>query len=298
MSQGPGEDRAAAFEQQRSRLMGVCYRMLGSVADAEDVVQEAWLRWSRVDLEDVDVPEALLTTIATRLALDRLRRVKLRREVYSGSWLPEPVVAQDDPAAAAELADSLSMALLVVLETLTPLERAAFVLHEVFARPYADVAAILQRSEPAVRQLVHRARDHVDAGHARYQADRGTHAKVVRSFLAACETADVEGLMGLLAPDVVMVSDGGGVVRAPRRPVNGADKVARLLAGIAVRVEPGTTFSVEIFNGTLGLVARVGGEPVSAMAVTIREGVVQTLHLIANPAKLAPLRTGCAVAIH
>jgi RNA polymerase sigma-70 factor, ECF subfamily len=282
------------FEALRPRLMGVAYRILGSVTDAEDVLQDAWMRWSRTDADRVDNPEAYLVTVVGRRATDQLRQAKRRRESYTGPWLPEPVTNERDPAldpeAAAELADSLSMALLVVLETLSPLERAAFVLREVFDRPYPEVAATLGRSEQAVRQLVHRARGRVDDGHARYQADVATHTHVVQQFLAACRGADLNALMALLAPDVVIVSDSGGQAQAPRRPVYGRDKVARLLVGIAGRLPEGLTFALEYFNGALGVVARIGGVPVSAMAVRAADGTVQSLQLIANPEKLAFLQ--------
>jgi RNA polymerase sigma-70 factor (TIGR02957 family) len=279
--------RLAAFERQRPRLTGVAYRLLGSVADAEDVVQDAWLRWDGTT-EDVRNEEAYLTTVVTRLALDRLRRARAHRQAYPGPWLPEPIAEGEDPAAAAELADSLSMALLVVLETMSPLERAAFVLHEVFGQPYAAVAAVLGRSEASVRQLAHRARTRVDAGRPRYRADRHTHARVVRGFLAACQDADLPALLEVLAPDVVIVSDGGGVAPAPRRPVSGRDKVARLLRGIAGRVPAGAAFTLEPFNGSLGIVTRIDGTPVAAMAVTVDGDQVRALHLVANPGKLAP----------
>jgi RNA polymerase sigma-70 factor (ECF subfamily) len=270
--------------------MGVAYRILGSVADAEDVLQDAWLRWNTQDLKTVQSARAFLSTVVTRLSIDRLRRIRARRETYTGPWLPEPIVtaegSPDDPAAAAELADSLSMALLVVLETLSPLERAAFVLREVFERPYPEVAAALGKQEAATRQLVHRARDHVDAGHARFQADRRTHAAVVERFLTACRDADLAALMDILAPDVVIVSDSGGQARAPRRPVHGRDNVARLLVGIAANVPPGTTFTLESFNGHLGIVARMGDLPISAMAVDVNDTLVSTLHLLANPEKM------------
>ena len=279
----------AAFEEQRRRLMGVSYRILGSIADAEDVVQDAWLRWSGTDTARVENPEAFLTTVVTRLSLDRLRTLKARREVYSGPWLPEPVAADSDPQVAVELADSLSLALLVVLETLSPLERAAFVLREVFAEPYAVVAEILDRDEPAVRQLVHRARRHVDAGGARYRADRTTHHEVVQRFLAACQTADLDALLAVLAPDVALVSDAGGVGRAPVRPISGEDKVGRFLIGVTTKVVPGTTVGLEVFNGQLGLVARLDGRAITAIAFRITEQQIQTMHLLANPEKLAAL---------
>lgn len=281
--------RAEVFEAQRRRLTGVSYRVLGTVADAEDVVQEAWLRWTRVDPDRVDNAEAYLTTVVTRLSLDRLRQLKASREVYSGPWLPEPVAPDTDPQAAAELADSLSLALLVVLETLSPLERAAFVLREVFGEPYPVLAHTLGRAEPAVRQLVRRARQHVEASSVRFRADRNTHAEVVRRFTAACRSADPTALLAVLAPDVVLISDGGGVAKAPVRPVHGQDKVARLLIGILGKAPEGMRAGLEVFNGRLGLVARLNGRAVGALAVSTSDQAVQALYLVANPAKLAAL---------
>jgi RNA polymerase sigma-70 factor, ECF subfamily len=278
-----------AFTEQRRRLMGVSYRILGSIADAEDVVQEAWLRWSAIDTAKVENPEAFLTTVVTRLSLDRLRALKARREVYSGPWLPEPVAADADPEAAAELADSLSMALLVVLETLSPLERAAFVLREVFAEPYDVVAEILGRDQAAVRQLVHRARQHVDAGGARYRADRATHIEVVQRFMAACQNADLDALLAVLAPDVVLVSDGGGVGKAPVRPIAGEDKVGRFMIGATSKGVAEATVGLEVFNGQVGLVVRLHGRAITALAFRIADERIQTLHLLANPEKLAAL---------
>ena len=283
------------FEEQRRRLLGISYRILGSYADAEDVVQDAWLRWSGTDPAKVENPEAYLTTVVTRLSLDRLRRLKARREIYPGPWLPEPVAVDLGPESAAELTDSLSLALLVVLETLSPLERAAFVLREVFSEPYAVVAEILDREEPAVRQLVHRARQHVDAGGARYRADRTTHNEVVERFLAACATADLDALLEVLAPEVVLVSDAGGVGKAPVRPITGEDKVGRFLIGVTTKVVPGTTVGLEAFNGRLGLVARLSGQAITAIAFDIGAGQVSTLHLMANPEKLAALDTPTAL---
>src|SRR5689334_10506290 len=245
-------DATEVFETLRPRLLGVAYRILGSVADAEDVLQEAWMRWSCTDASTVANPEAYLVTVVGRRATDHLRAAKRRRESYTGPWLPEPVGNEPDPAldpaAAAELADSLSMALLVVLETLSPLERAAFVLREMFDRPYPEVAATLGRSEQAVRQLVHRARGRVEEGHARFRADVATHAQVVSRFLAACRGADLDALLAVLAPDVVIISDSGGQAQ---------------------------------------IVGRVDGIPIAAMAVTVAEGSVQSLQLIVNPEKLA-----------
>ncbi len=284
------EARAEAFELLRPRLTGIAYRMLGSVADAEDVVQETWLRWQRSTGDDatgapIRSSEAFLVTIATRLSLDRLRRVKAQRETYYGPWLPEPVIP-DEPAQHAELADSLATALLVVLETMSPSERAAFVLHDVFEQPYPEIAQTLERSEPAVRQLVTRARSRVQSGRGRYEADRTVHAEVVDRFVAACETADFGSLISVLAPDVVIVSDGGGKAQAPPKPVFGADKVARLIAGFRRRSPAETEYSAEFFNGAPGLVARLGDQLIGVVSVQVRDGLVQSLHLVANPEKL------------
>lgn len=284
----PLRDQVAIFEDERPLMMGIGYRILGSVSDAEDVVQEAWLRWQATEVARVENPEAFLTTVVTRLSLDRLRRLRARREVYPGPWLPEPVAA-DDPQATVERADSLSVALLVVLQALSPLERAAFVLREVFDQPYPEVAYTLGRTEAAVRQLVSRARHHVEEGAGRFRADRDTHVMVVQRFLAACQSADPGPLLDVLAPDVVVISDGGGVAPAPLRPVSGSDKVARLLLGIAARVPAGTVYALETFNGQLGIVARANGRAVSAVAVSVAGRAVRALHVIANPDKLAHL---------
>jgi RNA polymerase sigma-70 factor, ECF subfamily len=286
---------AEEFEELRPLLFSIAYRILGSVSEAEDAVQETWLRYHASDTVPISL-KSFLAAVVTRVSIDVLRSARVRRETYVGHWLPEPLLTDDastaypDPEHAAELADSLSMALLVVLETLSPLERAAFVLREVFDRPYPEVAATLGRSEQAVRQLVHRARGRVDDGHARFRADVATHAQVVSRFLAACQGADLETLLAVLAPDVVIISDGGGQAQAPRRPVSGRDKVARLLVGFNGRVPEGLTFGLEYFNGALGIVARVDGVPIAAMAVTVAGGTVQSLQLIANPEKLAFLQ--------
>ena len=238
MTQDPGGDEdiaLAAFEAQRPRLTGIAYRILGSADDAQDAVQDAWLRWSSVTGSEVRNAEALLTTIVTRLSLDRLRRAKTQREAYTGPWLAQPCRAQVDPEAAAELADSLSLAMLVVLETLSPLERAAFILHEVFEHPYADISTALDRSQASVRQLVHRARVRIQDGATRYDTDPAHHAQVVEQFLAACLSADSGALLKVMAPDVVLLSDGGGVAQAPLRPIQGSAKVSRLMQSIAGR---------------------------------------------------------------
>lgn len=226
----PDTDTAVdVFAAHRPALVGVAYRILGSVGDAEDVAQEAWLRWAEHYSPEIRDPRAYLIKVASRLALDRLRQSKARREAYFGPWLPEPLLTGSDPDGEAELADAVSMALLVVLETLSPLERAVFVLREAFALPYGEIAETLGRSESAVRQLARRARDHVEQRRPRYDTDPAVRRRVTERFLSACDTADFAGLVELLAPDVVHVGDGGGTVPAPRRPIDGPARIARLM---------------------------------------------------------------------
>ncbi|MGW3866037.1 RNA polymerase sigma factor SigJ, partial [Streptomyces sp. NPDC005047] len=228
------------FEAHRPVLLGVAYRMLGRLADAEDVVQEAWLRWSGADRSTVREPRGYLVRVTTRLAIDRLRQIKSRGETYVGPWLPEPYVTDfgdtvPDTAERAVLADSVSLAVLVVLESLSPLERAVFVLREAFGYPYAEIAAMLERGEPAVRQLAGRARKHVDERRPRYDVDPVQRRDLTERFLAAAADGDLAGLMELLAPDVRLVGDSGGKSKAPLRVLESSDKVARFLQGTPLR---------------------------------------------------------------
>jgi RNA polymerase sigma-70 factor (ECF subfamily) len=288
-----GADPAYAtrvFSEHRDLLVGVAYRVLGSVTDAEDAVQEAWLRWSKVDPAEVANPRAFLVRVTTRLAIDRLRRAKTRRESYVGPWLPEPVLTGHDVAEEVELAESVSMAMLVVLETLSPLERAVFVLREAFGMPYAEIGEVIGRKEEAARQLARRARDHVRERGARFEADQETRRHVTERFLEAAVDGDVQTLMEVLAPGVTLVADGGGRARAPRRPVHGADKVARFLAAVATR--PGQDLRTRLaqVNGGPGIVVTSEGEPVAALVLDVAGGVARTVHLVANPEKLAGVR--------
>ena len=217
------------FVAHRSLLFTVAYEMLGSAADAEDVVQETWLRWAAVDQAEVRDPRAYLVRIVTRQALNRLRTLARRREEYVGEWLPEPLLTSPDVADDVELAESVSIAMLTVLETLTPTERAVFVLREVFDVPYDEIAEAVDKSPAAVRQIAHRAREHVAARRPRVQVDRTEQQQVVERFVAAVTTGDVQGLMDVLAPDVVLLADGGGIAQAVRVPVVGVKKVVNLL---------------------------------------------------------------------
>src|SRR5829696_8936165 len=299
-----GRDSARVFDEHRALLISVAYRILGSVTDAEDTVQEAWLRWSGVNLSDVRDPRAFLVRVTTRLAIDRLRRAKTRRESYVGPWLPEPILTGRDVAEDVALAESVSMAMLVVLETLTPLERAVFVLREAFGMPYAEIGEVIGRKEVAVRQLARRARGHIQERRSRFDADQSEQRRVTERFLEATSTGNLDALMAVLSPGVTLVADGGGRALAPRRPVRGAEKVARFLLAVAteermarflrsVGSEPivaDLRVSMASVNGGPGILIVSGNKPISALVLDVSEGVVRTIHLVANPDKLAGVR--------
>jgi RNA polymerase sigma-70 factor (ECF subfamily) len=292
-----GFDSLAAFDRHRRLLFDVAYQMLGSVADAEDVVQDTWLRWSAAGRGDVVDERAYLVRIASRLALDRLTDARARRETYVGPWLPEPlltgpVVAAGagpvDPAEAAAVGDQLSLALLVVLESLSPAERAVFVLREAFGMSFAEVAEALGRSEAAVRQMAHRAREHVQARRPRFEADRRETREVTERFLAAAVSGDVESLLAALSPGVVLISDGGGKVKAARRPIVGADKVARFLAAIGPQgAGLGLRVGLAEVNGAPAIVAWNDEGPYMALQLVLVDGLVDQVLYMGNPDKLA-----------
>jgi RNA polymerase sigma-70 factor (TIGR02957 family) len=292
-AQPPVGDPAAVFDQHRRLLFTVAYQMLGSVADAEDAVQDAWLRWSAADRDDVADPKAYLVRVVSRLALDRLGAARTRRETYVGPWLPEPLVTDTapDPGEAAEVAEQVSLALLVVLETLSPLERAVFVLREVFGLPVAEVATAVDRSEAAVRQLAHRAREHVQARQPRFDPDRRTQEQVTERFFNAVAGGDIDALMAVLSPGVVLVSDGGGVANAARRPIEGADKVARFLLGIAAKgfSIPGLEVRIADVNGEPGFAAWVDGTPFMAVSPVVGDDRIEQVLVVVNPSKLVGL---------
>ncbi|QNE17891.1 RNA polymerase sigma-70 factor [Kribbella qitaiheensis] len=298
----PGDEQLAAeFAEHRAVLVGAAYRVVGSMVDAEDVVQETWLRWAAADRSDVRDVRAYLIRITSRLALNRLRQQKSRREQYVGPWLPEPIAAApagDDPAAVAELADSVSMAMLVVLETLTPLERAAFVLREVFELPFSEIGDTLGRSEAAVRQLAHRAREHVHARQPRQQVDKARHTEVTSQFLAAAWSGDLDQVVSLLAPDVVLVSDGGGKRKAALRPLLGADKVARWLLGIFQNDVQAMALEVRAaeVNGEQAFIAYDGDEvdSVAFMELDNANAICQ-IYVVRNPDKLLAIPAKGAV---
>ncbi|TDC51082.1 RNA polymerase sigma-70 factor [Jiangella ureilytica] len=282
------EDAATdAFVAHRNLLFTVAYEMLGSAADAEDVLQETWLRWSGVDQGTVRDPRAYLVRIATRQALTRLRTLHRRKEDYVGPWLPEPLLTAPDVAEDLELADSVSMAMLLVLETLTPTERAVFVLRDVFALEYDEIAAAVDKTPVAVRQIAHRAREHVAARRPRSAASRTDTRAALDAFQRAVETGDLQGLLDILAPDVVALGDGGGVAQAVRKPVVGAKKVGNLLRAGVTRFGAEMTVEPVQVNGYPALLARIGGRLDGILTVRVDDGLVTGLYYVRNPEKLS-----------
>ncbi|MFI6517545.1 RNA polymerase sigma-70 factor [Spirillospora sp. NPDC050679] len=284
MDQNAADRATEAFVAHRNLLFTVAYEMLGSAADAEDVLQETWLRWVEVDPGRVRDQRAYLVRITTRQALNRLRAMTRRREAYVGPWLPEPLLTAPDVAGDAELAESVSTALMLVLETLSPTERAVFVLREVFDVGYEEIAAAVGKSPAAVRQIAYRARRHVEARRPREPVSAGETRAVLESFQRAVETGDLQGLMDCLAPEVVLVSDGGGVRRAALRPVAGAELVARyLLRGIGKAMVTGHHALV---NGSPALLMRLNGELDGLMTARVEGGRITGLYYVRNPEKL------------
>jgi RNA polymerase sigma-70 factor, ECF subfamily len=287
------EEAAAEFQELRPRLIGVAYGLLGTVAEAEDAVQEAWIRLQRSDLAAIRDLTGWLVTTTSRIALDMLRSARTRRERYVGPWLPEPVETGPGPAESVSLADSVSWAMLVVLETLSPAERAAFVLHDVFGLSFNEVGEALGRAPAACRKLASRAREHVEARQPRFDVDPGAHREVVAAFGRATASGDVDGLLSLLAPDAVLTADGGGVAQAVPRPIHGALEIATFLAGIGAS-RLGLTMRPSAVNGSPALLVFEERQITSVLAFGIREGRITTIDAIRNPHKFHGLRTQTA----
>jgi RNA polymerase sigma-70 factor (ECF subfamily) len=283
---GTAVNHTDTFVAHRNLLFTVAYEMLGSAADAEDVLQETWLRWVGVDLEQVRDQRAYLVRITTRQALNRLRTMKRRKEAYVGPWLPEPLLTTPDVAEDVELAESVSMALMLVLETLSPTERAVFVLREVFDVGYDEIAAAVDKSQAAVRQIAHRARQHVDARRPRTAVSASETRAALASFQRAIETRDLQGLLDVLAPDVVLVGDGGGFKQAVLRPVVGAEKVVRLLLGGLGKVKEPLTSAHTVVNGGPALVLHLDGELDGIMAIRLEDARITGIYYVRNPEKL------------
>ncbi|MFG1649561.1 RNA polymerase sigma-70 factor [Micromonospora sp. NPDC049275] len=288
------------FHRHRNLLFAVAYRILGSAADAEDAVQDAWIAWSAAERSQVADPRAYLARIVSNLALQRLRSAQRQRETYVGPWLPEPILTVGDTADAVTDAESVSMAMLVVLETLSPLERAVFVLREVFDFSHAEIAEAVERSEAAVRQAAHRAREHVRARRPRFPADPVRQRGVTERFVAAATGGDLNTLLELLSPDVTLWTDGGGKVRQALRPIVGARTVAAWFAAIGTVTYQGvppadmTVARAEI-NGGPGVVFRGAGRVIATVTFDIdAEGRITAIHNVANPDKLRAVATGTA----
>ena len=275
------------FVAHRNLLFTVAYEMLGSAADAEDVLQETWLRWVRTDLGPVRDQRAYLVRITTRQSLNRLRTMKRRKEAYVGPWLPEPLLTAPDVAEDVELAESVSMALMLVLETLSPTERAVFVLREAFGIGYDEIAAAVDKTPAAVHQIAHRARRHVEARHPRQVVTPSQTRAALEAFQRALETRDLQGLLDVLAPAVVVINDGGGIKQAAPRPIIGAEKVARFIVGGLARTDATLTVGPTMVNGNPALVLRVNGELDGVIAVRVEDTHITGLYYVRNPDKLA-----------
>ena len=287
------ESRTAVFTSTRPQLFAIAYRMLGSVADAEDIVQDAYLRWQEAPETDVRAPRAYLTTIVTRLAINQLRSARSQRETYVGPWLPEPLVTDHapDPSEPVELAESLSMAFMVMLERLSPVERAVLLLHDVFDFEYAEIARIVDKSEANCRQLLSRAKRHVGADEARFDADPAQAERLMQRFTQAAGAGDVDGMLAVLAEDITLWADGGGKVRgAALRPIRGAESVARFVTGVIQRFVPvERTMRPARINGEPGFIVYASGRPLAAMILHIRGGRIGAIYAIGNPDKLRTL---------
>ncbi|MGX5680228.1 RNA polymerase sigma-70 factor [Schumannella luteola] len=275
------------FEQQRSRMFGIAYRMLGSAAEAEDVVQDAWLRWQGTT-EPVDNPRAFLATVVTRLCLNALDSARARRETYIGPWLPEPVDTSADPLLGAERAEALSLAALLLLERLTPAERAAYVLHEAFDYPFRQIAEVLEVSEANARQLGSRARKHLDS-ERRAEVSPADRERLLGALLAAMRSGDVAALEQTLAEDVLVLSDGGGVVSAARKPVVGRERVALFLTGVATKLATDVEFVPVAVNGGFATLGVRDGRPQSLTTVQFDGDSISSVYIVMNPAKIASL---------
>jgi RNA polymerase sigma-70 factor (ECF subfamily) len=289
------DDRALSFEPQRARLIGLAYRMLGSYAEAEDVVQDAFLRFQAVDVHAVVDPPAYLFKTVARLCLDRMKSARMRRETYVGTWLPEPILAESDlqPDAVLELADDLSFALLLTLERLSPPERTAFLLHDVFGVEFDAVAQVLDRSSAACRKLAERARTQVSSEHERFVAKPEDEERLTQAFFAASATGDVEALTRLLAQDAVLYTDGGGKRSAALNPIYGPDRIARFFAGVIRKstYEVPQAFMARRVNQLPGCVLQYEGGDVAVAAIEVRGDSIHRIYIVSNPDKLRHLRS-------
>lgn len=285
------EDSLEVFNQHRALLFSIAYRMLGSAADAEDILQEAFLRWQRAGEEEVRSPRSYLSSVVTRLCIDQLRSAKARREVYVGPWLPEPIMTQHMPdmTSTQELAESLSIAFLVVLESLSPVERAIFLLREVFGYDYAEIARIVGKSEANCRQITHRAQQRVRERRPRFHATHEQQERVTQEFMQACANGNLQGLMAMLTDNAVLMSDGGGKAQAARNPIYGPNNIARFILGILAKAPPNISVRLDEVNGQPGIVTFVDGQPNAVLVLDVQDEQIRGVHIVANPDKLQAL---------
>lgn len=281
----------AVFDQHRPLLFGIAYRMLGSVMDAEDAVQETWLRWQRAAPPEVAAPKSYLATVVTRLCLDQLRAASTRREQYIGPWLPEPLIGDPVPAAEAATlaAESLSLAFLVLLETLTPVERAVFLLHDVFGFEFTEIAPIVDKQPANCRQIARRARAALDARQTRFEPAGPQQQQLLAQFIHACTSGDLRGLIALLTADVTLWSDGGGVVQAARQPIHSALHVAKFLLGILRKLPTDLQLQTAVINGQPGLLIYDRGAPTGVVVIEAHNGQISGIRMVVNPHKLRAL---------
>lgn len=278
------------FESHRPLLFGIAYRMTGAAAESEDLVQDTFLRWQKVDLSEIESPKAYLSTIVTRLALDYMKSARVRRETYVGPWLPEPVTGAAGPDEVAAMADSVSVAFLLLLERLTPVERAAFLLHEIFDIGYDEIADMLEKTEVNCRQYVRRAKQHLAENKPRFDVTPERQRDLTERFLTACAMADTEGLTELLGEDAILYADGGGKVVSARNPIYGADPIARFLVGVARKAHPAERAAKMVeLNGQLGCIVYADGAPENVFMLECGADLIQRVYVVRNPEKLVRL---------
>lgn len=275
-------DRSSIFDRYRPLLFSIAYRMLGSVMDAEDIVQEAFVRWQRASAAEVRSPKAYLSAVVTRLCIDELRPARIRREEYVGPWLPEPLPTEPAP----DLDESLSMAFLVLLESLNPTERAVFLLREVFEYGYDEISRLVGKSEANCRQIARRARQSVAARRPRFERSPEQEERLVQQFVETCESGDMEGLVSLLSDDITVWSDGGGKVAAARHPIHGSEKVARFLLGLLSKAPPTFVVRLARVNGGPGIIGYVDGHPLNVLTFDVVGGRIRAIRIVLNPEKL------------
>jgi len=282
------EQKVEIFKRHRARLFGIAYRMLGTHAESEDILQEAYIKWHQADAESIETPEAWLVTVVTRLSIDRLRKASSERETYIGPWLPEPLIVSGAPSPEeeVELASNLSLAFMVLLERLSPIERAAFLLHDIFDCAYADVARIVGKTETASRQLIHRARERVRTDKPRFETSEKERAKLIKKFSAAAYAGDEKTLLALFSDEVSMMSDGGGKVMAARKIVHGKNKLAHALAMFGAKAGAALTNVLYTINGELGILTFYEGKIFSATTFEVEDGKISALYRVMNPDKL------------